>query len=429
MTEYDNLKMLPLWTDQFPRPKDLPVGELPEKADVVIVGSGYTGLNAALALAEAGASVVVVEQNVIGWGASSRNGSMLTSGLKAKSKIIKKRYGAALADHFWRWSVDAIGYVGETVRKNKIDCDYKNVGNLYLASKASHAENVKAHGEYLNKEFGYATTRWIPKEEIHSEIGSDEFHGGLLDTTACRLQPAKYVFGLARAAAQKGAVLVENARVTGISGKRGGLKVTTEKGQISAKEVLMATGGYTTNLVPKVRWGIFPVGSYIIATEPLPDDLRRSLSPNDRVFYDSNIFLNYFTMTAEGRFMLGGRANLSPNLDLRKSAAILHGRMLQIFPQLKGIPLTHSWSGKLGISFDQMPHVGLANGVHYAYGYSGHGVSIASYLGNEVGAMMAGSGARSKYMDIKHPRTIFSSLDPLYLPFVSAYFKLLDKMS
>lgn len=127
--------------------------------------------------------------------------------------------------------------------------------------------------------------------------------------------------------------------------------------------------------------------------------------------------------------MLGGRANLNPNLDLQKSAKILHERTLQIFPQLKGISITHSWSGKLGISFDQMPHIGIVNGVHYAYGYSGHGISIASYLGREVGAMLSGSGPRSKYMDIKHPRTIFSSLESIYLPFVSKYFKIRDFLS
>jgi glycine/D-amino acid oxidase-like deaminating enzyme len=429
MSAAENIKLTPLWTDQVTRPENLPTKELPNKVDVAIVGSGYTGLNAALALAEAGAKVAVLEQKTIGWGASSRNGSMLTSGLKAKSKKIKKWYGEELAKYFWDWSVDAVSYVENIVRENQIDCDFSKVGNVYLVSKPSHVDGVKSHGEYLNTQFGYSSTCWIPKEDIQDEIDSEEFHGGLLDSVGCRLHPAKYVFGLAQVVANKSVKLVEHAKVTDISGKRGDFKLVTEKGALNAKEVLLATGGYTTRLVPKARRGIFPVGSYIIVTEPLPEKLQRELIPNDRVFYDSKILLNYFTMTADGRFLLGGRTNLSPTLDLKKSAMILHKRMLEILPQLKGVSLTHSWSGRLGVTFDQMPHVGIANGIHYAYGYSGHGISIASYLGNEVGAMLAKTGPTSKYMDIHHPRTIFASLDPLYLPFVAAYFRLMDKIS
>jgi glycine/D-amino acid oxidase-like deaminating enzyme len=429
MAATEAIKLTPLWTDQVPRPESLPSPELPRQVDAAIVGSGYTGLNAALALADSGAKVAVLEQETIGWGASSRNGSMLTSGLKAKSKTIRRRYGEELAGYFWDWSVKAVSHVEEIVRANLIDCEFSNVGNVYLASKPSHADGVRAHGEYLDKQFGYSSTRWIPKEDLRGEIGSEQFHGGLLDSVGCRLHPAKYVFGLAQAAADRGVALVEHARVIGIRGKRGHLKLVTEKGELDAKEVLLATGGYTTNLVPRARQGVFPVGSYIIVTEPLPGDLRKELIPNDRVFYDSMVFLNYFTMTADGRFMLGGRTNLNPALDLRASAAILHKRMLEIFPQLRGYSLTHSWSGRLGVSYDQMPHIGIANGVHYAYGYSGHGISIASKLGQEVGAMLAGSGPTSRFADIPHPRTIFASLDPLYLPFVAAYFRFMDKIS
>jgi len=255
------------------------------------------------------------------------------------------------------------------------------------------------------------------------------FFGGLVDTVGSRIQPAKYVFGLAKVVEKKGVNLVENAKVTSITGKQGNFTVQSLRGSIKAKEVLMATGGYTTSLVPKIRRGIFPVGSYIVATEPLPEALQKEISPNDRVFYDSKIFLNYFTLTSDGRFLLGGRTNLSPNLDLKKSAEILRARMLEIFPQIKPYSITHSWNGKLGVTYDQMPHIGIANGIHYAYGYSGHGISIASLLGHDVGKMLAGIGQGSKFMDIRHPRTIFASLDPIYLPFVSAYFKVLDRLS
>lgn len=423
------MKFTPLWTDQF-NPQDFISGhELPREADVAIVGSGYTGLNAAIALGKAGIDVVVLEQETIGWGASSRNGTMLTPGLKAKHKDIKRWYGQEKLREFWQWSVDAVHHVTNIIQEEQIDCEYAINGMAYLATKPSHAEGVRTYGEYLQKEFGYNTTHWVPAEQINQEIGSKVFHGALIDQLGSRLQPAKYVGGLAKAAEKYGAKLVSNTQVKKISKQAGAFELKTSQGALKAKQVLLATGGYTTNLVPKVRRGIFPVGSYIIVTEPLSEELRRELSPKNRVFYDSKIFLNYFCLTADGRMMLGGRANLSPNLDLRKSSALLHTRLLEIFPQLKGIPLTHSWTGKLGVSFDQMPHIGILDGIYYAYGYSGHGISIGSYLGKEVGQLISGERKSSPFMEISHPRNYFASLDPIYLPFVSTYFKFRDRLS
>jgi len=422
------MRLTTLWTEQYPRPEDLQVSELPTEVDIAIVGSGYTGLHAALVAVKYGASVAVLEKETIGWGASSRNGSMLTPGLKAKSKSIKKKYGSETAQKMWRWALDAIYYVRDTVEEEKIDCDFKQTGNVYLATKESHAEGVKSYGEYLKKEFDF-DTHYLSKEDVKNEIGSKAFFGGLLNEESYRLQPAKYVFGLAEIVARKGVKLVENAEVVKVLREAGGFRLITSKGEILAKKVLMATGGYTTNVVPKVRSGIFPVGSYIIVTEPLSESMRKELSPNDRVFYDSKIFLNYFSMTADGRFMLGGRANLSPTLDVVDTANLLHKRILGIFPQLEKVPISHAWTGRLGISFDQMPHIGNDKGLYYAYGYSGHGVSIASYLGREVGELMAGKRETSMFSEINHPRTSLARLDSIYLPIVSAYFKMRDTLS
>ncbi len=423
------MKFTPLWTDQYPQPTDLSLSPLPDEVDVAIVGSGYTGLNAAIVLAKHGARVAVLEQETIGWGASSRNGSMLTPGLKAKTKDIRRWYGLEKARYLWQWSVDAVHHVTNIIREEQIDCDYAIHGMVCLASKPSHNESLRAYSAYLKSEYGYDQMKWIPQEQVHTEIGSNAFYGAMVDDLGSRLQPAKYVFGLARVAARYGAALVENTKVIRIKRLQTGFLVHTSQGEIKAKEVLLGTGGYTTGLVKKARWGIFPVGSYIIVTEPLPADLQAELSPKDRVFYDSKIFLNYFCLTADGRMLLGGRNNLSTHLDLTKSANLLQKRLLEIFPQLEGVPLTHSWTGKLGISFDQMPHIGTADGVHYAYGYSGHGISIGSYLGKEVGELLAGIRTSSTFMEIKHPRNIFAGWHHLYLPFVSAYFRYRDARS
>lgn len=229
MKTFDGINVTPLWTDQVKRPEALPTREIPKKVDVAIVGSGYTGLNATLTLTEAGANVVVLEQNTIGWGASSRNGSMLTSGLKAKSKNIVRWNGEKMAKFFWHWSEEAISHVQDVVNHNQIDCDFVNVGNVYLASKPSHADSVKAFGEYLDTNFGYSSTRWVAKKDLPDEIGSEKYYGGLVDSIGCRLQPAKHVFGLVQVVAKKGARLVEHAKVTAISRNRGNFKITTEK--------------------------------------------------------------------------------------------------------------------------------------------------------------------------------------------------------
>lgn len=354
---------------------------------------------------------------------------MLTPGLKAKVKDIKRWYGEEQAKYFWYWSVDAVHHVTNIVREEGIDCDYAINGMVCVASKPSHVEGVRGYGEYVKKQYGYDKMYWVPKEQIKTEIGSDIFYGALIDDLGSRLNPAKYIFGLAKAAAGYGVSLVEYAKATRITRTGNSFIVTTSKGEVKTKDVLLATNGYTTNMFPKARRGVFPIGSYIIVTEPLPDDLQKEISPKDRVFYDSKIFLNYFCLTPDGRMLLGGRANLSPNLDLKDSAIYLQKRLLEIYPQLKGIPITHSWTGRLGISFDQMPHVGVLDGVHYAFGFSGHGISIGSYLGKEVGELLAKTRDSSAFMEIKHPRPVFAPLDRLYLPFVSAYFKLADKLS
>lgn len=190
----------------------------------------------------------------------------------------------------------------------------------------------------------------------------------------------------------------------------------------------MATNGYTTGLVPRIRQGVVPVGSYIIITEPLPAKLQKEISPKRRVFFDSHFFLNYFWLTPYGRLLFGGRSNLSTNLDLQRSARGLQKRMLEVFPQLEGVAITHSWTGKLGVSFDMLPHLGKVNGVHYAMGYSGHGVPMGSYLGCEVGEWIVGVRKDSIFLELNHPRFILASWDKLYMPFVTAYFRSLVRL-
>ena len=420
----------PLWTDQFSRPNNIITSDIPSaETDIAIVGSGYTGLCAARILKKNGASVTVLDRNTIGWGASSRNGGMATPGLKQGIQKIHKIYGEKLAHEFWKISVDAIDLIDEIVTEHSIDCDWERNGHASLATKPSHAPRLKEYGSWLEKEFGHYQ-KYIPKHQIQDEIGSNTYYGALTDEISGGLHPSKYVFGLASAVSNLGVQLCENTAVTKIENNdSNNFKLITSKGDITAKKVIIATNGYTDRLVPKLKPLIFPVGSYIVVTEPLTNELQNIINPKRRMYYDSKWFLNYFRLTPDGRMLWGGRNDLSTDLDLDDSAKRLSKELYTVFPDLKDIPITHTWTGKLGITFDLMPHIGKTNGIYYAFGYGGHGLSIATYLGTEIGLMLAGKKDRSPFMEIPHDTTFFYRNRPWFIPFAARYFRFLDWIS
>lgn len=424
------MKTSVFWTDNFPRPADLTGVDLPERADVAIIGSGYTGLHAAIALCRAGASVAVLEQETIGWGASSRNGGMATAGLKLDMSTVVKRYGKDMGRAFWIWAQAAIDHVEQTVRTEGINCDFSRSGHITLAFKPSHLLHMQEEVEWFARELDHRQVWVVSQSELHREIGCRGYYGGQVDATSAALHPAKYVFGLAQAAVRHGAHLVEQAEVLQvIRDNSDGFILTTRKGQLAARQVLLATNGYTSKLVRAARRGIFPIGSYIITTEPLSPAMQAELSPRGRMVFDSKHFLNYFRLTPDGRMLFGGRRDLSPDLDVQESAQALRARLLEVFPQLAHIPLSHSWAGKLGITFDEMPHIGRVEGIWYAYGYAGHGVAVASLMGKEAGEMIAGQRTSSLFSEINHRRSFVIEYDKLFLPLVSAWFRHLDRVS
>jgi len=417
------------WTDQFSSDTPLPVSTvLPAEVDVAIVGSGYTGLTAARVLAKAGSSVAVMDQYEIGWGASSRNGGMATPGLKQDIFKIHKKYGMDYAREFWRSSVDAIDLLEQIIIEENIDCDWSRKGHIALACKQSHYDELPEYAAWIKKEMGHEKTI-VPREEIRSEIGTDTYFGGLSDESSGGLQPAKYVNGLARAVADLGVKLCKDTHVEKINRNGSGHELITSKGDMKAQEVIIATNGYTDMLVPELKPKVFPVGSYIIVTEPLPQDLKDILSPKRRMFYDSKWFINYFRLTPDGRMLWGGRNDLSTDLDLNESAENLSQQVYKVFPELNDYEFTHTWTGKLGITFDLMPHIGNINGIHYAFGYGGHGLSIATYLGTELGLLISGEKDRSPYKEISHQTMFFYREKPWFLPFAASYYRFLDWIS
>jgi glycine/D-amino acid oxidase-like deaminating enzyme len=422
------MRLAPFWPTNFPKPA-LPLApDIPAETDVAIIGGGFTGLSCARTLAKAGVSAAVLERETIGWGASSRNAGITGCGLKAGAPTIFKKYGEACGRKFWQASLEALELIKELIYEEGIDCDWQQNGDLCVAFKPSHYENFKSKIEWHQKNLGHKLELVSPAS-LSSEIGSSAYFGGVVDYHGAGLHPAKLVFGLAQVAAGYGAQLIEEAGVFKIEKTAAGYTLRTIKGDIQAKEILVATNGYTDQLVPKLKPRIFAGGSYSIVTEVLSPELQAEISPKGRVFWDSKWFLNYFRLTPDGRLLWGGRNNLSPTLDLHESAKMLTTGMLKAFPQLEGIPISHTWTGQLGLTFDLMPHIGRINGIYYALGHGGHGLHTALLLGREVARLLTGEKTSSPFMEISHQTYFFYRNKPWFLPLAALNFRIRDWLS
>jgi glycine/D-amino acid oxidase-like deaminating enzyme len=427
-----SLKETPVWREGVTFPATDPDQALPAHADVAIVGGGYTGLAAARELARRGAAVALLEAHTLGWGASSRNGGMVLTGLKLEAEQLVATYGPEMARRLFASSLQALDCVERIVAEERIECNFARTGHLLLACKPAHYQALVREAELLARDFGHPT-QVLPAAELRGEIGSGAYHGGLVDLASAGVNPARYVAGLARAAQRAGAQLYERAPVERIERGPAGWRLSTPRGQLQADAVLLASGGYTGPATPALRRRIVPLGSYIIATEPLPEPLARELSPHDRMIFDSKRFLYYFRLTPDRRMLFGGRAGFFPETPatVRQSAEILRRGMLQVYPQLRDARIEHAWGGTLDVTFDMMPHAGQLGGLHYAIGYAGHGVAMATYLGSLLGACLAGEQVDNPFAELPFPGAPFGLYNgrPWFLPIVGAWYKFLDWIS
>jgi glycine/D-amino acid oxidase-like deaminating enzyme len=411
-------------------------GEVPARTDVAIIGAGFTGLSAARTLAKRGVNVVILEANSIGWGASSRNGGMVLTGLKLSPETLSKRYGMELTRKMYAASLASIDLVGQIVREDNITCDFSRCGHLEVACKPSHFDSYARSVETIAREFNHQL-RVIPRVELADEIGSSIYHGGIVDDSSAGVNPARYVSGLAAAALTAGARIFHNATVQQIApasnnGSRS-LTLQTTRGNVKADNVLIATSGYTSSATPALRKKIIPIGSFIITTEPLSDSLARELSPRNRMIYDSKHYLYYYRLTPDNRMLFGGRAAFFPETKntIRRSAEILRRGMIDVFPQLRDTKLAHAWGGTLDFCFDTMPHSGQMDGIYYALGYAGHGVAMATYLGAKIAEHICGDETDIPFSAIPFPGAPLGLYNgrPWFLPFAGAYYKVLDWIS
>jgi gamma-glutamylputrescine oxidase len=350
-----------------------------QDTDICIIGGGFTGVSAALHLAEAGFNVCLLEANTIGWGASGRNGGQLCQGHNMSHDTMVKQVGKHIANQLWQSSVDSVALVKDLIKRHDIECDL-NDGVLHVASKRRHAEDFKSAVEYKKTQLDYQDVDYLNAEEVSTLLGTEHFYGGELYRDGAHLHPLNFVLGMAEAATRQGATLYENSAVLSYqTGERP--EVVTEHGKIRCRYLLFACNGYLGKLNHSAAKKIMPINNFIIATEPLSDDLANRINPKRLAVANSQFVVDYFRLSADNRLLWGGGENYRQRFP-SDITGFVKKHMLKVYPELSDHKIDYAWGGTLAITLNRMPHIARqASNVFVAQGYSGHGVALATYAG------------------------------------------------
>jgi glycine/D-amino acid oxidase-like deaminating enzyme len=423
MTE--TLRQTPYWWEEAePQPS---LSELPmEPCDVLIIGGGYTGLSAALTLSKAGQKVVVLDAELPGYGASSRNGGMIGNLLKPGLSGLIEMFGLQKAIAIYEEALASVQFIQDRITEEAIDCDLNINGRFYPAV-------LDKHLAAMTKEFEARQTHLkVPEEMVDAtgckeDVDSSIYVGGLRQFHTGGLHPAKYARGLAAAVERAGGSIIAPLRAEEIQKEADGYRVRTAKGDIRCRQLVIATNGYSSDLFPFVQKRVIPIGSTIIATAELSENLVASLFPTKRMITDTRKMLSYYRPSPDGRrVLLGGRPTVFQASPADQARA-LGMRLTEIFPQLKTAELSHVWSGKVAYSFNSLPTIGSHDGIYYAMGYCGSGVAMSGYMGHKIALKLLGDPAgETAFDDLPFEDRFYYNGKPWFLPAAMIGYRIRD---
>ena len=419
-------KLTPLWWDHVPRPA-LPEAALPATVDVLVIGAGYTGLHAALQTARGGRSTLVIDAQDAGWGCSTRNGGQVSTSIKPGYDELARRHGTQRAFGILREGQKSLAWIADFIGEEGIDCDFGQVGRFHAAHNAAQYEALATKVTQQPKGLE-VRAHVVTRSEQRSELGSDAYWGGVVYEQHCSVHPARYHQGLLERALAAGVQMAPRCPASAIDKQGQRFQVRTARGSVVARNVVVATNGYTGRLTPWLQRRVIPIGSYMIATDPLPDGMMDYLIPKNRIVSDTRKVVYYYRSSPDRqRILFGGRVS-HRETDPGVSGPKLHADMVKLFPELASVRISHSWCGFVAYTFDELMHLGQHDGLHYAMGYCGAGVGTASYFGMRIGQQVLGlQEGRTALDDLAFQTRPLYTGNPWFLAPSVAYYRWRDR--
>mgnify|MGYP000636879193 FL=1 len=422
-----NRKETSFWLEGLPEFNNIS-SKLPLRVDVAIVGSGYTGLNAALQTIRGGRSTAIFEVGLPGQGCSTKNGGQISTSIKPSLEKLSAKFGTQNGIAIRQEGENALNWIGDFITSEKIDCNFSRVGRYHAAHTQKHYELITRDAEKVNRSEGIEAFA-VPKAEQLKELGSDVYHGGVVFPRHASVDPGKYHSGLLQRVLDAGVDVFGQCAVLNIEQTSDGFVITTQKGKVKARDVIIATNGYTSKLTPWLQKRVIPIGSYIISTEELDPVVVNELFPTNRIVSDTcKVIYYYRTSPDRKRILFGGRVSATETNPLLSGPKLLED-LYRIFPQIEGIKISHSWTGTVAYTFDEMAHTGQHNGMYYSMGYCGSGVSMASYLGMRLGQKVLGLvEGKTAFDDLPFPTRPLYNGRPWFLPAVVSWYRMQDRI-
>lgn len=421
----EDFRESPLWADEV-EPWQGAAVDLPARVDVLVVGAGYTGLNAAIETARGGLSTLVIDAGPAGHGCSTRNGGQISTSIKPSLETLSQRVGRERALAIRQTGMHALQWIESRIEELGIQCNFQRSGLFRAAHTPAHFKAQLQDLPILRNQGIDAFP--VSREEQHRELGTTAYHGGLVYPQHASLHPARYHRGLLEYADRSGVLVKAHCAATAIERTASsGFRVTTESGVIEACDVVVATNGYTGAMTPWLQRRVIPISSYVMATEVLPAELMDRLFPTNRNITDTCKVIYYYRASPDRqRIVFGGRVSAGET-RIRESARRLHRQAAHLFPELADYRVSHAWSGQVAYSFDELMHTGTHEGVHYSMGFCGSGVSMASYMGMRLGQkVLKLPEGRTALDDLPFPTRPLYYGKPWFLPPLVAWYRWRD---